>query len=61
MAYLDVRRCLEHLGYLGYPVLCEQDSQAHAITGGCLSFHWAQCLLAAPHLPSSLLSTHSHP
>ncbi|XP_070423271.1 mitochondrial Rho GTPase 2 isoform X3 [Equus przewalskii] len=32
VAYLDVRRCLEHLGYLGYPVLCEQDSQAHAIT-----------------------------
>lgn len=32
MTYLDVRRCLEHLGYLGYPTLCEQDSQAHAIT-----------------------------
>ncbi|CAD7683340.1 unnamed protein product [Nyctereutes procyonoides] len=32
VTYLDVRRCLEHLGYLGYPTLCEQDSQAHAIT-----------------------------
>lgn len=35
VTYLDVRRSLEHLGYLGYPTLCEQDSQAHAITGGC--------------------------
>ncbi|XP_004438288.1 PREDICTED: mitochondrial Rho GTPase 2 [Ceratotherium simum simum] len=32
VTYLDVRRCLELLGYLGYPILCEQDSQAHAIT-----------------------------
>ncbi|CAI9172546.1 unnamed protein product [Rangifer tarandus platyrhynchus] len=32
VTYLDVRRSLEHLGYLGYPTLCEQDSQAHAIT-----------------------------
>uniref|UniRef100_A0A8C8XQ26 Mitochondrial Rho GTPase n=1 Tax=Panthera leo TaxID=9689 RepID=A0A8C8XQ26_PANLE len=32
VTYLDVRRCLEHLGYLGYPTLCERDSQAHAIT-----------------------------
>ncbi|XP_047637035.1 WD repeat-containing protein 90 isoform X8 [Phacochoerus africanus] len=32
VTYLDVQRCLEHLGYLGYPTLCEQDSQAHAIT-----------------------------
>ncbi|KAM7148996.1 mitochondrial Rho GTPase 2 isoform 3-T3 [Molossus nigricans] len=32
VTYLDVRRCLEHLGYLGYPTLCKQDSQAHAIT-----------------------------
>ncbi|XP_034877723.1 mitochondrial Rho GTPase 2 isoform X8 [Mirounga angustirostris] len=32
VTYLDIRRCLEHLGYLGYPTLCEQDSQAHAIT-----------------------------
>lgn len=32
VTYLDVQRCLEHLGYLGYPILCKQDSQAHAIT-----------------------------
>uniref|UniRef100_A0A8C4FDI8 Mitochondrial Rho GTPase n=1 Tax=Catagonus wagneri TaxID=51154 RepID=A0A8C4FDI8_9CETA len=32
VTYLDVRRCLEHLGYLGYPTLCAQDSQAQAIT-----------------------------
>ncbi|XP_059271792.1 mitochondrial Rho GTPase 2 isoform X1 [Mustela nigripes] len=32
VTYVDVRRCLEHLGYLGYPTLCEQDSQAHAIS-----------------------------
>nr|KAF6272156.1 hypothetical protein mMyoMyo1_016569 [Myotis myotis] len=32
VTYLDVRRCLEHLGYLGYPTLCKQDSQTHAIT-----------------------------
>ncbi|NP_001339204.1 mitochondrial Rho GTPase 2 isoform 1 [Homo sapiens] len=31
VTYLDVRSCLGHLGYLGYPTLCEQD-QAHAIT-----------------------------
>lgn len=32
MTYLDVQQCLAHLGYLGYPTLCEQDSQAQAIT-----------------------------
>ncbi|XP_014442496.1 mitochondrial Rho GTPase 2 [Tupaia chinensis] len=32
VAYLDVQLCLSHLGYLGYPTLCEQDSQAQAIT-----------------------------
>ncbi|XP_016045860.1 mitochondrial Rho GTPase 2 isoform X2 [Erinaceus europaeus] len=32
VTYLDVGRCLEHLAYLGYPTLCAQDSQAHAIT-----------------------------
>ncbi|KAK2855441.1 hypothetical protein Q7C36_007310 [Tachysurus vachellii] len=31
-AYLGVHRCLEHLGYLGYPILMEQDSQTSAIT-----------------------------
>ncbi|XP_063171311.1 mitochondrial Rho GTPase 2 isoform X2 [Candoia aspera] len=32
VAYLDVHRCLEHLGYLGYPIFSQQDSQIHAIT-----------------------------
>ncbi|XP_072457644.1 mitochondrial Rho GTPase 2 [Notamacropus eugenii] len=32
VAYLNIHHCLEHLGYLGYPILCEQDSQTHAIT-----------------------------
>ncbi|KAK2509543.1 LOW QUALITY PROTEIN: hypothetical protein MC885_005633 [Smutsia gigantea] len=32
VTYLDVRRCLEHLGHLGYSTLCEQASQAHAVT-----------------------------
>uniref|UniRef100_A0A8C8W2Z9 Mitochondrial Rho GTPase n=1 Tax=Peromyscus maniculatus bairdii TaxID=230844 RepID=A0A8C8W2Z9_PERMB len=32
VTYLDVQHCLAHLGYLGYPTLCEQDSQAQAIT-----------------------------
>uniref|UniRef100_A0A9J8A520 Mitochondrial Rho GTPase n=1 Tax=Cyprinus carpio carpio TaxID=630221 RepID=A0A9J8A520_CYPCA len=31
-AYLDVHRCLEHLGYLGYPILMERESQTSAIT-----------------------------
>lgn len=31
-AYLHIHRCLEHLGYLGYPILMEQDSQTSAIT-----------------------------
>lgn len=30
--YLDVQRCLEYLGYLGYSIIHEQDSQASAIT-----------------------------
>uniref|UniRef100_A0A8B9VUT4 Mitochondrial Rho GTPase n=1 Tax=Anas zonorhyncha TaxID=75864 RepID=A0A8B9VUT4_9AVES len=30
--YLDVQRCLEYLGYLGYSILAEQESQASAIT-----------------------------
>nr|XP_033817120.1 mitochondrial Rho GTPase 1 isoform X2 [Geotrypetes seraphini] len=30
--YLDVQRCLEYLGYLGYSILTEQESQATAIT-----------------------------
>ncbi|KAL4682946.1 hypothetical protein H8957_006380 [Semnopithecus entellus] len=32
VTYLDVRSCLGHLGYLGYPTLCDQDSQTRAIT-----------------------------
>ncbi|XP_064415179.1 mitochondrial Rho GTPase 2 isoform X2 [Latimeria chalumnae] len=31
-AYLDVHRCMEYLGYLGYPILTEQESQTAAIT-----------------------------
>uniref|UniRef100_A0A8C7RH77 Ras homolog family member T2 n=1 Tax=Oncorhynchus mykiss TaxID=8022 RepID=A0A8C7RH77_ONCMY len=31
-AYLDIHRCLEYLGYLGYPILTEQDSQTTAVT-----------------------------
>ncbi|XP_036408265.1 mitochondrial Rho GTPase 2-like [Megalops cyprinoides] len=31
-AYLDVHRCLEYLGYLGYPILSQQESQTAAIT-----------------------------
>uniref|UniRef100_A0A8C1XUU1 Ras homolog family member T1 n=1 Tax=Cyprinus carpio TaxID=7962 RepID=A0A8C1XUU1_CYPCA len=29
--YLDVQRCLEYLGYLGYSIIAEQESQASAI------------------------------
>ncbi|XP_057343744.1 mitochondrial Rho GTPase 2 isoform X3 [Manis pentadactyla] len=32
VTYLDVRHALEHLGHLGYSTLCEQASQAHAVT-----------------------------
>ncbi|XP_032358086.1 mitochondrial Rho GTPase 2 [Etheostoma spectabile] len=31
-AYFDIHHCLEHLGYLGYPNLTEQESQTAAIT-----------------------------
>ncbi|XP_063077638.1 mitochondrial Rho GTPase 2 isoform X2 [Engraulis encrasicolus] len=31
-AYVDVQRCMEYLGYLGYPILTEQDSLTTAIT-----------------------------
>uniref|UniRef100_A0A4W4EK07 Mitochondrial Rho GTPase n=1 Tax=Electrophorus electricus TaxID=8005 RepID=A0A4W4EK07_ELEEL len=30
--YLDMQRCLEYLGYLGYSIIHEQESQAAAIT-----------------------------
>ncbi|CAB1337877.1 unnamed protein product [Coregonus sp. 'balchen'] len=32
MSYLDIHRCLEYLGYLGYPILTQQDSQTTAVT-----------------------------
>ncbi|ETE63315.1 Mitochondrial Rho GTPase 2 [Ophiophagus hannah] len=32
VAYLDIHRCLEYLGYLGYPIFSQQDSQIYAIT-----------------------------
>ncbi|KAI5613772.1 mitochondrial Rho GTPase 1 [Silurus asotus] len=35
--YLDVQRCLEYLGYLGYSIVAEQESQAAAITGVCVT------------------------
>lgn len=31
--YLDVQRCLEYLGYLGYSIIAEQESQVAGITG----------------------------
>ncbi|XP_058845713.1 mitochondrial Rho GTPase 1 isoform X2 [Acipenser ruthenus] len=30
--YLDVQRCLEYMGYLGYSIISEQESQAAAVT-----------------------------
>lgn len=35
--YLDVQRSLEYLGYLGYSIIYEQESQAAAITGEILN------------------------
>ncbi|XP_037766456.1 mitochondrial Rho GTPase 2 isoform X1 [Chelonia mydas] len=32
VSYLDVHHCLEYLGYLGYPVFSEHNSQTQAIT-----------------------------
>ena len=47
--YLDVQRSLEYLGYLGYSIIYEQESQAAAITGEAikrtLSISWLDCLL----------------
>lgn len=31
--YLDVQRCLEYLGYLGFSIIAEQESQAAGFTG----------------------------
>lgn len=58
MTYLDVQRCLEHLGYLGYPTLCKQDSQVHAITGGPLPSH---CPGPAPPCQPLTLACSCHP
>lgn len=55
MAYLDVRHCLECLGYLGYPILSEQDSQTQALTGTAVpSPPVAVCVPPLAH-PASLL------
>lgn len=56
VTYLDVRRSLEHLGHLGYSTLCEQASQAHAVTGGCPSPWPSQQLppRAYPHYPPTV-------
>lgn len=56
VTYLDVRRCLEHLGYLGYPTLCKQDSQTHAITGGRPPSQGSGQLLPGSHLLLFVLS-----
>ena len=60
VTYLDVRRCLEHLGYLGYPTLCERDSQAHAITGGHPPSHPKPSPSRAAPSVTPWLFVHSH-
>lgn len=35
--YLDVQRSLEYLGYLGYSIIYEQESQAAAMTGSAVT------------------------
>lgn len=44
--YLDVQRSLEYLGYLGYSIIYEHESQAAAITGERISLlhHWRKCM-----------------
>lgn len=45
--YLDVQRCLEYLGYLGFSIIAEQESQAVGITGGYLLLYiciYSQCI-----------------
>lgn len=44
--YLDVQRSLEYLGYLGYSIIYEHESQAAAITGERISRlrHWCTCI-----------------
>lgn len=41
--YLDVQRSLEYLGYLGYSIIYEQESQAAAITGERLYIYSMIC------------------
>lgn len=45
--YLDVQRSLEYLGYLGYSIIYEQESQAAAITGSTVTLlliiKWLSC------------------
>lgn len=38
--YLDVQRCLEYLGYLGYSIIAEQESQAASMTGERILLSW---------------------
>ena len=55
MAYLDVRHCLECLGYLGYPILSEQDSQTQALTGTAMPSPPVATLVPPLAHPASLL------
>lgn len=55
MAYLDVRHCLECLGYLGYPILSEQDSQTQALTGTAMPSPPVVARLRPLAHPASLL------
>ncbi|XP_054067048.1 mitochondrial Rho GTPase 2 isoform X4 [Rissa tridactyla] len=55
VAYLDVRHCLECLGYLGYPILSEQDSQTQALTGTAMPSPPVAARLRPLAHPASLL------
>lgn len=55
VAYLDVRRCLECLGYLGYPILSEQDSQTQALTGTAMPSPSVTARVPPGSSPPSLL------
>lgn len=55
MAYLDVRHCLACLGYLGYPILSEQDSQTQALTGTAMPSPPVMAQVSPFTHPSSLL------
>lgn len=47
--YLDVQRCLEYLGYLGFSIIAEQESQAAGFTGDLLT-RWSSSLKIAVDL-----------